>query len=470
MSIIEDRRREVGHLPPTLTDRGNAKLFVELHRDRFRHVPGLGWFVWDGHRWKRPGGEEAALWAAGEMIEEMPTSDPQGRFTRTELMQHRRKSLSTTRVKALLAQAKASPDLAIDPGSLDGDPYILCTPAGVVDLYTGKIRAPEALRDLNSRATQTSPELLPTPRWHRFLTDTFGDDPDGLEMISFLHLLLGYSITGDVGAQVLPFLQGQGKNGKSVLVDTVMQLLGDYADAAPAGFLMDRGAVSEHATELAELHGRRLVVCSELRPQDKFDEARVRSLTGGDKIKARRMRQDHFTFTPTHHLWLLGNHRPEVTTGGFAFWRRIRLIPFERVVPDERKVDNLALELVRDEGPGILQWLIDGARRFLLTRDPLAGPRRVRMATENYATTEDHIGRFLEECCERVAQADGSLRVEQGELYDAYHTWCMHTEDVCPVGARVFAQRVRQEIGLSSSTEMIRSNGRKFYPGLALTR
>jgi putative DNA primase/helicase len=287
-------------------------------------------------------------------------------------------------------------------------------------------------------------------------------------MINFLHLLLGYSITGDVGAQVLPFLHGEGKNGKSALMDVLLQILGDYADAAPPGFLMDRGAFSEHSTELTELHGRRLVVCSELKPNDKFDEARVRLLTGGDKIKARRMRQDYFSFTPTHHLWLLGNHRPEVSVGGFAFWRRIRLLPFTRTVPAERRIDNLAFELVRDEGPGILQWLIEGARRYLATRDPLDGPDQVRLATTAYATTEDHIGRFLTECCTRDTSSPADLRVEQGLLYARYQNWCSTEEGIRAATARAFATRVRSELGLASPTDMIKSNGRKYYPGLAL--
>ncbi|KUN90675.1 phage/plasmid primase, P4 family [Streptomyces resistomycificus] len=144
-------------------------------------------------------------------------------------------------------------------------------------------------RDFHSRATSVALQQTETPRWHRFLHDAFGDDPEGREMIGFLHLLLGYSITGDVGAQVLPLLHGHGKNGKSVLLDVMIQILGDYADAAPPGFLMDRGAFSEHSTGLTELHGRRLIVCSELNLNDKFDEARVKLLTGGEKIKARRM-------------------------------------------------------------------------------------------------------------------------------------------------------------------------------------
>jgi putative DNA primase/helicase len=457
----------VGPLPPSLSDRGNARLFAELHRERFRHVEGLGWLSWDGHRWRREGGRKAAIWAAGEMAERMPDSDPHGVFSDRVIAHHKRRTLSTAGMKALLAQAKAAPELSVDADQLDGDPYALCTPAGVVDLRNGHLRRADPARDLHSRATSVTPHTMKTPRWHRFLGDTFGQDAEGREMIDFLHLLLGYSITGDVGAQVLPFLHGEGKNGKSVLLDTMVQVLGDYADAASPGFLTERGA-AEHSTALTELHGRRLVVCSELSSNDKFDEARVRLLTGGDRIKARRMHQDYFSFSPTHHLWLLGNHRPEVTTGGFAFWRRIRLIPCTRTVPADRKIDNLAFDLVRDEGPGILQWLIEGAQRYLATRDPLRGPGPVTAATTAYATAEDHIGRFLSERCTRERDTGHGLRVEQGLLHSEYTSWSHTVEGIRPATPRAFAQRVRQEVGLASPTDMIKSNGRRYYPGIAL--
>ncbi|MEU5668454.1 DNA primase family protein, partial [Streptomyces longwoodensis] len=351
------RGAPTGLLPDELTDRGNAKLFARLYSDSFRHVEGLGWYSWDQYRWKRTGGEKGAMWAAGDMAEQMPRTDPHGTFSNRELAAHRRRTQSTAGVKALLQQAQAAPGLSLDPDSMDGDIYALCTPGGVVDLRTGELRKPDPLADMHSRATTVGPEDMPLPRWHSFLRDTFGDDAKGRETIAFLHLLLGYSVTGDVGAQILPFLYGSGANGKSVLLEVMMQILGDYANAAPPGFLMEKGKFTEHSTELTELHGRRIVVCSELKPNDKFNEARVKLLTGGDTITARRMRQDFFTFRPTHKLWLLGNHRPEVGTGGYAFWRRMRIIPFERKVPDELKIDNLAQELVRDEGPGILHWL-----------------------------------------------------------------------------------------------------------------
>lgn len=175
------------------------------------------------------------------------------------------------------------------------------------------------------------------------------------------------------------------------------------------------------------------------------------------------MRQDFFSFQPTHKLWLLGNHRPEVGTGGFAFWRRMRLIPFERVVPDHRKIDNLADLLVTEEGPGILSWLIDGARRYLTGNRDLSGPQRVRIATTAYAETEDHTGGFYEECC--VLGPD--LRAEQTALYAVYKTWCQN-EGAPAMSSRAFASRTRELVGLASPKEMILSNQRKHYPGIGL--
>ncbi|MFD4144385.1 phage/plasmid primase, P4 family [Streptomyces sp. NPDC058572] len=451
----------VGLLPDTLTDRGNAKLFVRLYANDYRHVPGLGWYRWHATRWQMDE-DDAVVWSAGDLAENLASHDPRGVFTSTTLAKHRRRSLSTAGMNAMLTQARSAPGMVLNAARLDADPYVLCTPAGIVDLRSGLVRTADPNKDFHSRSTLTGPRPGPTPRWQRFLSDTFGDDAEGVEMIDFLQLLLGYSITGDVGGQVMPFLFGAGKNGKSVLLDVLMKLLGDYADAAPPGFLMAR-PYEGHPTDLAELHGRRVFVCSEIRPGDRFDEARVKLLTGGDRIKARRMRQDFFSFEPTHKLWLLGNHRPEVGTGGFAFWRRMRLIPFERVVPDDRKIDNLADILVAEEGSGILNWLIDGARRYLAGHKDLTGPARVRIATTAYAETEDHTGRFLDERC----ALNPDHRAEQTSLYAAYKTWCQ-SEGAPAVSSRAFATRVRELVGLASPKEMILSNQRKYYPGIGL--
>jgi putative DNA primase/helicase len=266
-----DAATEHGLIPDGLSDRGNAKLFVSLYGRDFRYVPGLGWYRWCGYRWEID--DDTVLWAAGELAESLAEVASTGRHTTTALRRHRHRALSTPGIKAMLTQAKATPGMILSAALLDADPYALCTPAGVVELHTGTLAPPDPERHYHARSTTVAPQLMPIPRWQRFLTDTFGEDAERAEMISFLHELFGYSITGDVGAQIMPFLYGVGKNGKSVLLDVMVKLLGDYADAAPPGFLMAR-PFEGHPADLAELHGRRIVVCSELKPGDRFDEAR----------------------------------------------------------------------------------------------------------------------------------------------------------------------------------------------------
>ena len=185
----------------------------------------------------------------------------------------------------------------------------------------------------------------------KFLRVTFDGDDD---LIDYLQRLLGHSLVGAVTEHVLPFLHGAGANGKSVLVAVVTRVLGlgddGYAGQAPSDFLMAK-TFAPHPTELARLKGARLVVCQEVNADQRFDEARVKHLTGGDMITGRFMRQDFFSFAPTHHLWVVGNHRPEVRDGGPAFWRRVRLVPFPHVVPEADRDPHLADRLVTEEGP-----------------------------------------------------------------------------------------------------------------------
>ncbi|MEE1794430.1 DNA primase, partial [Streptomyces sp. BE308] len=137
-----------GLLPDTLTDRGSAKLFASLHSKRFRHVPGLGWYQWSGSRWQLDE-NECVLWAAGEMAESLALSDPSGAHTAAALRLHRRRALSTSGIRAMLVQARSAPGMVLSAGVLDADPYVLCTPAGVVDLRSGVLRVPDPDRDFH---------------------------------------------------------------------------------------------------------------------------------------------------------------------------------------------------------------------------------------------------------------------------------------------------------------------------------
>lgn len=149
-----------GLLPDTLSDRGNAKLFVKLYSNDYRHVPGLGWFRWDSTRWQIDE-DDTVMWAAGDLAESLASNDPRGVFTSVALQQHRRRALSTSGMNAMLAQARSAPGMVLNAARLDADPYALCTPAGIVDLRTGLLRTPDPDKDFHSRSTTAAPSRCP---------------------------------------------------------------------------------------------------------------------------------------------------------------------------------------------------------------------------------------------------------------------------------------------------------------------
>ncbi|WP_232524348.1 DNA primase family protein [Nocardiopsis gilva] len=309
----------------TRTDDGNALRLVDEHAHQVRHCPQRGWLVWDGHRWTwddRGRVRELARAIARSLPDEAK-----------EDAGHKARSLSARGLEAMVKVAQTDPRIVTPLAELDGDPWQLNTPSGVVDLRTGTLGAPDPAA-LHTRSTLVAPDFdAPAERWGQFLTDTFGGDPT---LIAYVQRLLGLSLIGTVVEQLLPFAFGDGANGKSTLADTVMRLVGigetGYAISAPSEMLLASSANS-HPTEIARLAGARLVVASELDDGQRFAEARIKMLTGRDVITGRFMRQDFFSFTPTHTLWLLGNHQPQVRTGGPAFWRRLRLVPFLHTVP-----------------------------------------------------------------------------------------------------------------------------------------
>lgn len=429
----------------TRTDDGNALRLVDTYHDRIRYVPQRGaWLTWTGHRW---------AWDDHGTVHELARTIARTLPDTTDLdTRHRNRSLSAKGLTAMVQVARTDPRILAPAPQLDANPHLLNTPSGVVDLRTGLMRPPDPTQ-LHTRTTSVAPDpTLPTPRWTQFLTDMV--DPT---LHTYLQRLAGYSASADVGHHVLPFLFGPGGNGKSVFLDVLRALLGDYATTAPHDFLM--AGRTQHETEIARLQGMRLVICAEVNADDRFDEAKIKALTGGDTLTARFMRQDHFTFEPTHHLWLMGNHRPQVRAGGPSFWRRLRLLPFDRHVPPERRIDNFARLLVAEEGPGILAWAIRGAVDYFT--GGINEPDTVRAATASYAAEEDHVGRFLDDEC-HVAVGLPQVRVETKRLRAAYEAWCLG-EGIKPLTAQALGRELAAR-GIVRKT----SSGRKFYEGVAL--
>src|SRR5262249_45232416 len=281
---------------------------------------------------------------------------------------------------------------------LDADPWLLNTPRGTVDLRTGEERSPNQ-GDLLTKITGIAPAgSCPTPVWDNFLARVTDNQP---ELSAYLQRMAGYSLTGSTQEHALFFLYGLGANGKTTFLNAITACAGDYHRTAPIE-TFTASSVDRHPTDLAGLRGARLVTAIETEEGGRWAKSRIKSLTGGDKIPARFMRQDFFQFTPQFKLVIAGNHKPGLRSVDEAIRRRFNLIPFVVTIPPHERDDKLT-EKLQQEWPGILQWMIDGCMRW--QRDKLTQAKVVTEAAAAHLEAEDAIAAWLDECCELDANA-----------------------------------------------------------------
>ncbi|MBZ0089300.1 MAG: DUF6362 family protein, partial [Thermoanaerobaculia bacterium] len=313
-------------------------------------------------------------------------------------------------VAAIERMARADRAHAAPSDRWDRDPWLLNTPGGIVDLRTGRLGDHDRALAMTRIATATPAEHCPV--WLEFLATITNDDA---ELRAYLQRVVGYCLTGITTEHALFFLYGTGANGKSVFVNTVSTILGDYATTAPMDMFM--AATGErHPTDMAGLRGARLVAAIETEQGRRWAESKLKALTGGDKITARFMRQDFFEFIPQFKLIVAGNHKPSIRNVDEAMRRRLHLIPFTVTIPPAKR-DKTLPERLLAESDGILAWAVEGCLEW--QRVGLKPPAAVAAATNEYFEAEDALGRWLDECCERGA-AHGEATAA---LYDAWKSW-----------------------------------------------
>jgi putative DNA primase/helicase len=277
----------------------------------------------------------------------------------------------------------------------DKDPWVINTPGGVVDLRTGKLRE-HRIDDYMTKIAAASPGG-DCPRWKEFLKQITDGNED---LQRYLQRIAGYSLTGNTREQELYFFWGTGNNGKSVWVLVISGILNDYHVTAPIE-TFTASKFDRHPTELAKLHSARLVTAAETEEGRRWNEARIKELTGGDKVSGRFMRQDFFDFIPQFKLLFLGNHMPTLRIVNKAITRRFNRIPFNVTIADDQVNKNLAAEFKAQEGPGILAWAIEGCLEW--QRIGMCPPKVVTDATEAYLESQDVLGEWMGECWEKNA-------------------------------------------------------------------
>lgn len=383
-----ERQGEAPHYE--CSELGNARRLIAAHGTDLRYAPEWReWLHWDGRRWALDITGEAQR--RGKQIAESILD--QARIeAKQDLFKWGIRTQSASGIAHMLELASTEPGIPVLVDQLDADPWLFNTANGTVDLRTGELRAHDR-RDLMTKLAPVKYQPdAECPTWKRFLSDVFADDD---EVIGFVRRFSGYSLTGMVTEQKMVFCHGTGANGKSTLLNTLRAVTGDYGIQLDPQVLT-LAAHDQHPTGLTDLRGARFVSTIETEQGRKLNESLVKQLTGGDPIRARRMHRDYFEFLPSHKLWFAGNHLPRIAGTDVGIWRRLALLPFSVSFAGSRADRDMG-ERLAAEAPGILAWCVRGCREW--QEQGLDVPARIAAATTDYRNTQDHVGRFLADCC-----------------------------------------------------------------------
>jgi P4 family phage/plasmid primase-like protien len=402
----------LGGIAPAATDHDNATL-VRLVSDNnllFR-AEDLRWTVWDGRKWGigsfRGGYAEEAIVVLEDVLDRT-----EGELL-TKLL--RRKIAMLKSANGRKGMWQIMPDL---PGvtqlndAFDENLYLLNTASGVVDLRTG-LQAPHDKRLMLTKMAGSAydPEA-DMVEWEKFVLWCCSGD---MEQAYWLKVALGSSLIGEQREALILFMFGPGKNGKSQLTDAIRLTLGDYGLESTADLLTAKGKDSIHTEAVASLAGARFVTCSEPEKGSYWAAARVKAITGGDRIRARHLFGREFSFKPSHTLVVHGNYQPEIRDPSEGFRRRLRLVPFTNHVTSNIEVKNLGQLLA---GPGVLRWLVEGARDSI-TINGLPACQRVDAATGNYFDDQNQFARWRDDC----AEVNDEVWDATADMYLNYRWW-----------------------------------------------
>lgn len=450
--------RECAYLP--LTDLGNSERFRKRFGHDFLWVPEWGWLAWDGKRWNRDmadamvdravydtvraiGGEAKLIRDSGrkdwlfDIVDghAVPATEERGRFDFVTRITRQREFLFSDDIAAWGRSSEAAsrlgciaslarPYMSARPADFDSDPMKINLANGTMTFGTDPATGKPAFRfaaggfDRDDLITKiASVDYDPQarcPLYDRFLARV---QPDA-EMRGFLHRWGGYNLTGSITSQKMALFYGEGANGKSTWVDEVAFIMGEYARSCGIETFIDQGRHrkgGDATPDLAALSGARMVRTSEPEQGAKFSDGLIKAMTGGEPMNVRELNKGFFEMVVTFKVTCSANVKPLIGTD-HGIKRRVRLIPWDIIIPEDERDDTLLVKL-KAEGSGVLNYLVDGALRWMA--DGLPEPQAVQDATREYQEENDPVGRFVELCVVKTA----GERVQASALYDVFKAW-----------------------------------------------
>ncbi len=423
-----------------LTDVGNANRFAKKFAGTVKYVKDWDKFIiFNGHHWKVDRINqvmERAKQVAYDIYSE-GTSITNDLKLRDEIAKHSTRSQQLQRLNAMIELVKSISSMVILSDTLNTDDMLIGVKNGVVDLRTGEFRAGSSADLITQVAPVDFDPNAQCPQFMQFIQETFPecvsqannhddqnhvlDDQNRQELLDYIHKALGYCLTGRTDQQCLMFGYGTGANGKTTLINVMLELLGnDYAMQTPMDTLMVKNN-NNSSNHLARLQHVRFVASTEVEEGSSMSESLIKQITGGDRIAARFLYKEFIEFTPKFKLFIAGNHKPIIRGSDEGIWRRIHFIPFEAKIPVHKR-DGALQQKLKSELPGILNWLIEGCTKW--QQKGLALPKLMQDALTEYRDEMDTLGLWINECC----KTGSGLKMRAQDAFQSYRNWANANE------------------------------------------
>lgn len=436
--IFDTKEKELEYPIRSYDDTGNADRFVDRYGNlyKFSYVE-KKFYIYDGTKWTiddrgsiRKLIDEMIESMKNEKIihsEEIPEEDAKEFFQKFY-----KKTRGTQSKKNITDELKHR--RPVTPDSFDKDDMLLNVSNGYIDLTSRELYKHDIDKMFSQKANTDYSEKMQPSVWLDFLNDIFAGDK---EVIRYIQKALGYSLTGSTREQVMFILHGKGRNGKSIFVEAIAEILGDYSNNMQAKSLMVKKNDNVN-TDIARLSKARFVTSSEPNEGFRFDEGLIKQITGGDKVTARFLYAEEFEYTPKFKIWVSTNHKPIIRGTDDGIWRRLILIPFEVQIPEEKVDKDLKYKLLR-EAPAILNWMTEGA--YMWMQEGLNMPEKLKEAGNKYRNEMDTLGQFIEDKCN--VNPDYSVKVS--ELHSEYQKWSEENLTTNKVlGLKSFSQKMEE--------------------------
>lgn len=438
-----------------LTDVGNAKRFFNKFGSVIRYAQNVGWFYFNNYCWQFDENNyllNLAVQVAESVRDEVTTASTPDEVKSIEKWSQNSQNIS--RLKAMLEIVKSIDGITCSITEFDKDKYLLACLNGVINLRNGELLKPNKEMMITKFANVNFVPNSKSPLWDIFLNRIMEGNR---EVIEYLRRAIGYSLTGDCSEQIMFLMWGSGQNGKTIFIETLKSIFGSYSISTPSDLLLldMRGDAASGSNSIARLKGSRFAVGSEIPQGAKFNESRLKELTGQDTISARFLFKEFFEFIPEFKLWIRSNYRPEISGQDLGIWRRIHCIPFTAQITEQEKDKNLFQKL-QAELSGILEWAISGCLSW--QQDGLKTPQVVNDAIEIYKNDMDSLGDFIRDRC----SVSEGYKISASKIYAAYKDWCNDAGER-PITMRRLSVRLRDR-----GFKRVSGKDARYYHGISL--